>query len=406
MRRFPSRLRPLFPVAKAGYTWTTRTLAPVTIRLSKRRGGYLPTTTAPTMERAAELGGGCCVTARGPDTIHRALPAGGSPPDHPEFVANLREDVPRVAVVELPGGRVLGPHGAAITGNGVLVHETSRYFGTTRPLEHPVFLHPFAAPPLDVDERVCSLASRGDGNYYHFLMDVVPRLALLAQCPGLEQPQSYYVAAQTRFQRELLDAVGITEELRIDRMSEPHIRARCLIVPGPPTMTVVNPPWVVAHLRQRLLPPDVGRVPGRRIFVGRGSVVNNRGIVNDADVRDVLAARGFEFVDAGAMSVHEQITAFAEASVIVAPHGAALANTVFASPGAQLLELFPAGGVVADYWKMACGVPGFRYHYLEGVGEPVSFAWGRGDMLTSDIEIDVRALRALLDGMNELTTES
>ncbi len=399
MVRLPPRLRPLFPLVKPVFTWSTRALAPLLVLVSRVRGGYLPRRWAATMEEAAALGGGRCTVARPPERIVRVRPAGGRPATHPEFEDNLVEDIPRVAVVELPDGRVLGAHGAVITGNNILLHEISRYFGTTRAREHPLYLHPFPGPPLRVDERVGTLASRGDSNYYHFLMDVLPRIGVLEQAPGIAAPDRWYVAAQTRFQRELLDLMGIDEARRIDRIQHPHLSARCLIAPGPPTMYVVNPPWVVAYLREHLLPAGLERVPGRHIYVTRGATVNNRGVRNEDELIRQLGERGFAAVDPGAMSVREQIEAFAQASVIVAPHGAALANTVFMSPGAALVELFTAGGVVADYWKMAGGVPGLSYYYLDGAGRPVDLSRNRTHMLVNDIEVDLDALAELLDGI-------
>jgi hypothetical protein len=67
--RLPPRLRPLFPYLKPAYVTTTRFVAPVGVRLSRRRGGWLPTGVAPTLERAATASGGRCVTARAAERI-------------------------------------------------------------------------------------------------------------------------------------------------------------------------------------------------------------------------------------------------------------------------------------------------------------------------------------------------
>jgi len=129
--------------------------------------------------------------------------------------------------------------------------------------------------------------------------------------------------------------------------------------------------------------------------VTRGPGSNNRAVSNEQAVMAALAARGFEFVDPGAMTVAEQIRSFAEATVIVASHGAALANLAFASPGSTVVELFPAGNAVPDYWKLACGVPGLTYRYLLGLGEDKGA--DRSRMLVTDIEVDIDALNLLLD---------
>ncbi len=136
-------------------------------------------------------------------------------------------------------------------------------------------------------------------------------------------------------------------------------------------------------------------MPGRNLYLTRGSARHNRVVRNEDDVVAALATRGFERVDAGAHPVVEQIRMFAEADVIVAPHGAALANLAFCSPGAAVVELFPSGSLVADYWKMACGVPGLEYRYLCGEGPPAGTS--RGAFIVADITVDLPRLLGVVD---------
>ncbi|MDP9117173.1 MAG: glycosyltransferase family 61 protein [Actinomycetota bacterium] len=284
-----------------------------------------------------------------------------------------------------------------MTRNGDLVQELSFYFGTKRPREHPLYLHPRVPSPHAVEGRLGVLATRGDRNYYHFLMDVVPRLGVMASCPDIAPPSKWYVPTTSRFQRELLDLAGVPEWQRVDSDTYPHVSADVLVVPTPPSMTVINPPWVVGWLRARLLIKAVSRVAGRGLYVTRGTGVNNRTVSNEEEVVSALVASGFQAIDPAVLSVSEQIRAFAEASVVVAPHGAALANLVFASPGAGVVELFPAGAVVPDYWKLAGGVPGLEYRYLTGSGR--QRVAGRSKMLVRDITVDVPELMRVVDGM-------
>src|SRR5438034_417743 len=76
------------------------------------------------------------------------------------------------------------------------------------------------------------LAWGGDGNYYHFLMDVLTRIGVLEQAPAVAPPERWYVPTQSRFQRELLDLFGIAPDQRVDAGEHPHVRAECLVVPG------------------------------------------------------------------------------------------------------------------------------------------------------------------------------
>ena len=393
MVRLSPWLRPYFRPLKRVYTAGTRAAAPVTVALSKARGGWLPTGVAWTMEDAADDDGRFHL-ARPEEVLHRSLPQ-GDPPAHPVFVEAQEEVVPRVGVLELERGRVLAPHAVVVTAAGRLLQEQCWYFGTTRPREHPVFLHPFPSPPTEVPGRLGVLATRGDGNYYHFLHDCLPRIALLEQCADVAPPDRWYVPQATRFQIELLALIGIAPDRVVDSAAVPHVRAETLVVPGLASDVERNPPWVARTLRERLCPPDIARVPGRHLYVTRGSARNNRAVLNEPEVLALLQPHGFEVVDPGAMSVAEQIRTFAEADVIVAPHGAALANLVFCSPGSTVLELFPAMSFVADYWKMAWGVPGLEYRYLGGAGKPVGTT--RGEFVVADITVDLGRLRTVVE---------
>src|SRR5688500_6374061 len=118
--RLPATMRPLWPLAKGAYTRGTRAIAPVTAQLSRLRGGYLPPSSVPTVDASVAASGGRMWVARPEERLDRAVPA-GDPARHPTFVAKASDVVPRVAVGELPGGRVLGPHRAVIDREDALV---------------------------------------------------------------------------------------------------------------------------------------------------------------------------------------------------------------------------------------------------------------------------------------------
>jgi capsular polysaccharide biosynthesis protein len=390
-------LRPLFPYLKPVYTQATRFVAPTNQRLSRARGGQLPAGVAMTLSEAALSTGGRYALARPAEVVQRP-PMEGVPVDMPLTDPSDGQSFGAVGVAELPGGRVLGPQHAVITGRGDLVHEVSWYFGTRRPREHPLFLNPFPGPPEHIDGRLGVLAARGDGNYYHFLMDVITKLGVLEQTPSIPPPERWYVPAGAGFQEDLLELAGIPVEARVDALAPPHVSADVLVVPAPPEMSEKNPPWAVSWLRERLLPRVDLTGPRQRIYVTRGPSANNRAVLNDDEVTALLESRGFVLVDPGTMSVAEQIRTFANADVIVATHGAALANLVFASPGATVIELFPVGCLLPDYWRMASGVPGLRYRYLTAHGRPPRR--GRAATIVRDIQVDVPALATMLDQLD------
>jgi capsular polysaccharide biosynthesis protein len=392
MVRLAAPLKPLFPYLKPGYSLGTSLVAPFTTLASMARGNYLPRGSVATLEEAAAASGGRSWIVRPAEVSSHPAPPGVR---HPTFDAEATETIPRVALAELPGGRVLGQHAAVITGHSDLVREVSTYFGTTRPRQHPLYLHPFPREPVDVPGRVGVLAYQGGAvNYYHFVTDVLPRVGVVEQCTDVEPPDLWYVPASTPDRVDLLDRMGIPADRRIDSVAFPHIRAETLVVPGLPG-TELHPAWVTGFLRDRLLREPYERIPGNHLYITRGTSKNNRAVTNDAQVVEALSARGFRSVDPGQLTLAEEIKTFAEADIIVSAHGAALTNIVFASPGSLLIELFPGRNVVPCYWKLAHTVPGLSYLPLFGIA--TDDRTDRTRTLVRDIEVDIPALLGLVD---------
>jgi capsular polysaccharide biosynthesis protein len=332
--------------------------------------------------------------ARPEELVRRAVPD-GEPPRHPAFAGETEDLIPRVAVAELPRGRVMKPHRVVVDSRGAMIEEFSSYWGTLNWRQHPMYWHPFPGRPEEVPGRLGVLAGRGDHSNYHFLLEILPRLALM-DTPGVPKPDRWYAPLQHSFQREILELAGFLPDAEmIDADLVPHVRAESLLVPGFPDNELRTPPWSVEFIRDRLRDPALELVPGRRIYVTRGRQRNNRTVRNEDEVREALGSRGFDVVDPGAMPVAEQIRTFAEAECIVAPHGAALANLAFVSPGSSVIELFPPDYVQTCYWKLAHCVPGLTYRYLVGDGAPPRD--GLMNRVSSDITVDVGTLSRMLD---------
>lgn len=395
MPRLPPPLRLLWPYGKRIYTLLTRLLAVATIRLSPLLGGELPTATAETIDDALADNSVLSHLVAPAEEVTR-MPPIGCPLDLPAFAHQLRTRFAPQTVLELPGGRVLGPQRAVVSGNGTLLNGAVRYFGTSHAREHPVFLHPRTPPRASFEATLAVLASRGDGNYYHFLHDVLPRLSVLERARNVPAPDGWYLPLTASFQRELADLIGLPRARLVDSDAKVHMRAERLLVPSLPDLDLNHPAWATAFLRDRLLPTRGELVPARRIYVTRGAGRHSRTVRNEPELLDALVPLGFDVVDPSALLVAQQIRAFAAAEVIVAPHGAALANITFASPGATVVELFAPDFVQGCYWKLATTVPGLRYRYLVGAGRTLRHRQGQG--VASDIQVEVASLIRMIQG--------
>jgi capsular polysaccharide biosynthesis protein len=399
MTRLPTALRPLFPLAKAGYVIGTRAVSPLTRRLPTwlhRPGPPRHVALSASAYATAHPEAGLTVDEVEPRIeVSRERPL-GRPADFWVFEQHRHEVIAPNVVCRIPGGRVIETYGAIVTADDTLLYDLSPYYDVGRASAHPVFLRLGLPPAHRVVGTVGVLTTRGIENYYHFLTDVLPRLHLLERA-GLA-PERFVVSRQTRFQREMLDHLGLDESRCIESTEFRHIEATELVVPSVPDDELRTPPWIVPWLRRTFLGSDPPGQLTRRLYVTRGSQKYTRRVENEEELVAALAQRGFETIDPGAMSVAEQIRAFADAACIVSAHGAGLTNLAFCTPGAAVIELFAADYVNPCFWRLATTVEGLRYRYLVGDGSPTRVRSNRG--VASDVRAPVAQVTALLDELS------
>jgi hypothetical protein len=119
----------------------------------------------------------------------------------------------------------------------------------------------------------------------------------------------------------------------------------------------------VERLRESVGVRPTPRRPGNRILISRAGAANRR-ILNETDLLQALSPLGFERYRLETLSIEEQITLFQDAECVVAPHGAGLANLVFA-PETAVVELFAADYIVPHYYLL-CKAVGASYAVWNG----------------------------------------
>lgn len=390
MSRLPSALQPAWPFFKRIHRLGALLLGVASRRTSRLFvGRALPRRAALTADQTVAGEPASVTLHRGGDAEDvRRTPPNGDPADHWIFAANLEYDVPRRFTLEITDGTVVGDYGANLTPGGVLDYESSPYFGITSWREHPIFLRAKLPPVEHVNGSVLALATRGgSSNYYHFLLDVLPRWGIFRESMAGRMPDALYLPSSSRYQKQFLAMIGLDTLPIIETGKHRAIRADQLLVPCQPNPDLVAPRWTIEWLKEQFPAKNVADAP-RRIYLTRGSKANTRRLTNEADLWPLLAKQGFVRVDPGALTVREQIDWFAAAEVIVAPHGAALANLAFCSPGVRILELFAPNYVNVCYWNISENIDGARYRYLVG-GKPDSYPVGSPmNGVLTDIQID------------------
>ncbi|BCH52899.1 glycosyltransferase family 61 protein [Agrobacterium vitis] len=130
-------------------------------------------------------------------------------------------------------------------------------------------------------------------------------------------------------------------------------------------------PAVMAEFEALAACVTIERRFSRKIYVSRLDAGDVRRVVNEKAVCTLLESRGFEIITPGELSVKEQVVAFRDAEIIVAPHGAGLANLVYCQPGVKtrVIELFQARCVNACYARI-CQAKGLDYTAIVNPDRP------------------------------------
>lgn len=122
-----------------------------------------------------------------------------------------------------------------------------------------------------------------------------------------------------------------------------------------------------------------GRPAGKRLYVTRTNA-RARPLDNEAEIVDLVTAHGFDVVDPGSLSFTDQIALFADASIIIGPHGAGLTNAAFCDSDTTLIELralnrasqSPSRNETYRRLSACCGL---QYGYLMFDNPAFSEAW-------------------------------
>jgi capsular polysaccharide biosynthesis protein len=146
-------------------------------------------------------------------------------------------------------------------------------------------------------------------------------------------------------------------------------------------------PWRMEKLR-RMMGVTVHPNPRRRLYIARPGGWRRK-IPSEHAIRRMLESYGFEAIDPGSLSFDSQIEAFREARIVVGPHGAAMTNASFMSPGGAMIELTHEKRVIVAFHEVACMA---QLHYACVVGEMLETP-GQPSLF-SDFDVDVDAVEA------------
>ncbi len=270
-----------------------------------------------------------------------------------------REGYP-LTVIELAGGKIIGDLRLVATANDVVVGGLQSLFGCPEPQNHYLLRRRRFRITRSRRGTALLLATTNSDNYYHWLLDSLPRWKLLQAANRVDYDFVLLHSRPSPFQDEVLDRLNVPAQKRL-RCSKNFVHQfERLVVPAMPFPLEEVAPWVCDWVHS-LFPEKIGGPEKAYLRLGTG----RRRLVNEAELESALKPMGFVSIQPDQLTVAEQAKLLSSARCVVAPHGAALTNLVFAPPGALLLELFHPQHKNRCYVNLAAAC-GHRYAGLDG----------------------------------------
>ena len=230
---------------------------------------------------------------------------------------------------------------------------------------------------------------------FHFLMDAaIPMIAYFESGAALDGDHVILTAEkQKTFARLTLEALAAHYGAKLREIGprEKALCARAVAYRRRRPASGWFPIWREgADSLRAILLTHFGHTPDpearRRIYLRRGPE-KLRNLTNEAAMDALAREQGFELFQPAARNFREQVTLCSEAEAILAVHGAALANILFAPKGTRVIEIFGQQGCKSGYLSIC--------HRL-GLEHVISI--GGADDKDQNFAADIDGLREALDG--------
>ena len=259
----------------------------------------------------------------------------------------------------IPNARVLGPNGVVITADGGILRQSTWSYGLFH--EDRIFRTVHLPKPRRLDGPYYTLAAPSAQNYYHWVVEVLPRLFAYNTLGG-QRPRLIVNSPLSSWQKESLALFNFSDADLLP-LGNQYLEVEKLYLPS---LSGINP-HTLTWLRNTLTAfPVLDRE--QRLYITRRRAAHRR-LLNEAEIEPLLLEHGFVIVETDGMPFAQQVQLFSRAQAIIAPHGAGLTNMAFAAPGCRIMEIVNPQYPEAMFYMLA-EVLGHDYSYC--IGEAVN----------------------------------
>jgi hypothetical protein len=256
--------------------------------------------------------------------------------------------------------RLVSPSLALLDGKKCVAIES--VYGKTALKDDPAWHYATLPEPGSLSGNWTSLVSRWTPNsgvptFSHWILDALPRLALLKEFPP--DTKILVPSALAGYQKETLKLLGLLDRVRLT--PEKHVIVENYYFSSPTTIVSCYSPYGVNWLRSAFLPhADKSYHGPKRFIIQRKG--KTRGIQNEAEVNEFFHRLGWEIIDTEKLTFAQEIQLFANAEAFAGALGSGFTNAVWSQPGCKVITFVAANWL--DGWvEWISDVNKLDYHW-------------------------------------------
>lgn len=207
--------------------------------------------------------------------------------------------------------------------------------------DDPAWLYLSLPKPVSLAGNWTSLVSRwcpngGAPPFSHWIMDALPRLALLKEFPA-----DIKILVQSKlagYQKESLQMLGLLDRVRYT--PERHVILENYFFSAPTSMISTYSPYGVNWLRETFLPhADKSYHGPKRFIIQRKG--KTRGIKNEAEVNAFFEKLGWAIIDTEKLTFAQELQLFSNAEAVAGIFGSGFTNCIWSPPGCKVITFLP-----------------------------------------------------------------
>ena len=259
-------------------------------------------------------------------------------------------------LLRLAGAEVLTDRMYVATADGLMRETAGRVFHAklARAAEDP--------RAVDIDADALVVGNYHYQNYYHWLFQGLS-VILDAQHRGGPLP-TLLVPPLNGWRRESLELVGVDPDACVELHENTVVRPGVVLYSCFSTEAFSLCPHArLVSLFDRFAERVAAEQDGPRdelVYISRANSARRK-LVNEPELIQALSERGFVEHRLEDLSLSQQIVLFRNAEHVVAPHGAGLANLLFAGRCRSVTEIFPTNYVNRCFFHI-CQAKGIDHH--------------------------------------------